>query len=249
MLDLLAAQTGFSRSRLKRIMGNGAVWLERGKQLRRLRRAGAKLFENDVLHLYFNERVQAQAPSPAHLVADEGDFSVWDKPAGMYSQGSKWGDHCSISRWAETHLQPRRPAFIVHRLDRAASGLIIVAHNKKAASRLSALFRQRKIIKHYRVWVHGRFPSAELLIEQPLDGRAARSYARRLKYAAASDRSLLEVRIETGRKHQIRRHLSMIGRPVVGDRMYGRMEDDEDLALRAIYLAFGEPVREYRAPL
>ncbi len=54
-------------------------------------------------------------------------------PYGMLSQGSKWSDHCTIARFAQQHLTPERPVFIVHRLDRAATGLILIAHSKKTS--------------------------------------------------------------------------------------------------------------------
>ena len=66
--------------------------------------------------------------------------SIWYKPYGIYCQGSKWGDHHTIHRMAEQQLQ--RPCFIVHRLDRATTGLVIVAHKKKIAAALAALFAQ-----------------------------------------------------------------------------------------------------------
>jgi tRNA pseudouridine32 synthase/23S rRNA pseudouridine746 synthase len=164
----------------------------------------------------------------------------------MLSQGSKWGDHCTITRWAEQHLLPQRNSFTVHRLDRAANGLIIVAHEKKAAAALSALFQQRDIDKRYQIWVHGQFHKAAtmhhpLTVEQDIDGRQAKSHFIFLQSDPDQNRSLLEVRIETGRKHQIRRHSASIGFPVVGDRLYGDIEVKEDLQLTAYYLAFECP--------
>ncbi|MDJ0805816.1 MAG: pseudouridine synthase, partial [Gammaproteobacteria bacterium] len=156
-VDLLAAETGLSRTRLKQVMQLGAVWLTRGQQTHRLRRASKPLVAGDELHLYYAEKVLNQTPSPAQLIADELGYSVWFKPCGMFSQGSKWGDHCTITRWVEQTIQPQRSAFIVHRLDRAASGLILVAHGKRMANQLADLFRRRAIEKRYRVKVHGEF--------------------------------------------------------------------------------------------
>jgi len=95
--------------------------------------------------------------SPAILVEDCGDYSIWNKPSGMLSQGSKWGDHCTIYRWVEKNLQPERAAFVVHRLDRAATGLILLAHKKSVASQFSRLFEKREIYKRYLVKVKGDF--------------------------------------------------------------------------------------------
>jgi len=242
-VDALSQQSGLSKQKIKQAMQKGAVWLSRGKTTRPLRRANSTLRAGDTLHLYYNAEVLAEEPPVPVLIADEGSYSVWYKPYGLRSQGSKWGDHCSIGRWIERHLEPQRPAFIVHRLDRAATGLIIIAHSKTMAAAFSRLFRERKLSKRYRVVVHGHFPAgvSPLRLDDELDGKQAISHARLLSYDETRERSLVEVDIETGRKHQIRRHLSMAGFPVVGDRLYGTGSDKEDLQLSAIELTFISP--------
>jgi len=145
-----------------------------------------------------------------------------------------------VSRWAEQHLTPQRPSFIIHRLDRAATGFILVGHSKKAAAALSHLFQLREIEKRYRVVVHGEFSPITITIE--IDGKASTSHVTRIEFDAQQQRSLLSVHIETGRKHQIRRHLSKSGYAVVGDRLYGTGTDKEDLQLTACYLAFKCPL-------
>jgi len=110
-LECLSENIDLSNQQLKKIMHNGAVWLESSHGISRIRRAKKKLIHKDCLHVYYNEKVQNENPQPASLISDEGDYSIWDKPCGMYSQGTKWGDHCSIYRWAENNLQPQRPAF------------------------------------------------------------------------------------------------------------------------------------------
>ncbi|MDH5592598.1 MAG: RNA pseudouridine synthase, partial [Gammaproteobacteria bacterium] len=205
----------------------------------------------ETLHIYYDITVLDRVPPEPELIADEGRYSVWNKPYGMLSQGSKWGDHCTITRWAEQHLKPQRVSFVVHRLDRAANGLIIIGHEKGAAAALSRLFQQRRVDKHYRIIVHGKF-SDEATLDNPvrvdtdIDGRSAVSYFSLINYDGERDRSLLEVTIETGRKHQIRRHISEIGFPVVGDRLHGIEGDKEDLQLMAYYLAFECPYSHTR---
>jgi tRNA pseudouridine32 synthase/23S rRNA pseudouridine746 synthase len=238
--DLCLSQASLlSQARIKHAMTCGAVWLTRGKSTQRLRRASRSLRVGDVLHLYYNEKLLGSTPPAPRLVADAGEFSVWDKPGQMLSQGSKWGDHWSIGRYAETNLQPQRNGFVVHRLDRAASGLIMVAHGKRAAAALSALFRNRQITKCYRVAVSGVIGEIGQLVDihTPIDGRDARSKFEVLQTDTEQHRSLLNVWIETGRKHQIRRHLSALGHPVIGDRFYGEATSG-DLQLRAFRLEF-----------
>ncbi|MEH6604756.1 MAG: RluA family pseudouridine synthase [Pseudomonadales bacterium] len=251
-LDLLAEESGLSRQRLKMAMTAGAVWISRGGKTRRLRRATGQLNSGDELHLYYDQEiVTAEVPEPG-LVADEQAYTVWDKPYGLYSQGSKWGDRSTVARWAEQHLLPQRPAFIVHRLDRAAQGLILVAHSKKAVVSLTALFQQRALEKIYRVIVCGKYSEHEQTLTAELDGKHSVSHAKILDYSPDLNRSLLEVRIDTGRKHQIRRHLSGAGFPVVGDRLYGNDGGLEDLQLRATQLSFTCPLsglpRDYHLP-
>jgi len=245
-VDLLASESGRSKQRIKQAMSKGAVWLTHNGHTARLRRASRKPQTGDTLHLYYDEQVLAETPPPAELIADKGGYSIWNKPYGMRSQGSKYGDHCTINRWAEQQLKPERPAFIVHRLDRAASGLIIIAHKKSIAAAFSSMFQRRELEKRYRVVVHGEFPETPepLLIEREIDGRSARSRVSRIEYQSAQDRTLLEVLIETGRKHQIRRHLAELGYPVVGDRLYGTNKDIENLCLTAWQLSFICPITQ-----
>lgn len=253
-VTLLAEASGLSKSQVKQAMQKGAVWLSSKRGTRRLRRMDRVMKEGDKLHLYYNEKILLKQVDPPQLFADEGSYSVWCKPYGMLSQGSKWGDHFAINRWVEQRLVPQRPAFVVHRLDRAATGLILIAHKKKIAAALSKLFQERALIKKYQVIVQGRFPEKDspLTIDTDLDNRSALTHVHYIKYDPIKDRTLLEVRIETGRKHQIRRHLGSIGFPVVGDRVYGKGPYTEDLQLTACYLSFVCPVsgevREYRLP-
>ncbi len=252
-VDLLQRETGLAKQRIKLAMTQGAVWLTRGRNTKRLRRAKRALRAGDQVHLYYDAKILAESPVEPTLIADVGGYSVWHKPYGLRSQGSKWGDHCTVTRWAERHLQPQRPAFIVHRLDRAASGLILIAHSKSMAAALSALFRERRVEKRYRALVAGDFSGQPdpLRVEQPIDGKDAVSEFSLV--SAEGERSLVDVRIETGRKHQVRRHLAELGHAVIGDRLYGRGEEDGvDLQLTAYLLAFQCPVNdksvEYRLP-
>ncbi len=255
-VDLLKAVTELSKQRIKFAMTQGAVWITRGSNTQRLRRAKRTLQAGDEIHLYYDEKILAEIPPEPTLVADLGAYSVWNKPCGLRSQGSKWGDHCTLVRWAERHLQPERSAFTVHRLDRAANGLMLVAHSKSTAAALSELFRKREVEKRYRALVSGDVSEQPnpLRVERPIDEKEAISEISLLHVSDDGTRSLVDVRIETGRKHQIRRHLTELGHPIVGDRLYGTgKEDGVDLRLIAYLLAFHCPVKnervEYRLPI
>lgn len=241
-VDTLEQSTELTRQAIKQAMTKGAVWVTRNNSTQRIRRADKPLKPDDELHLYFDQNVLEAQPQAATLVADEGTYSIWAKPYGMLCQGSKWGDHCTINRWVEKNLEPQRPAFIVHRLDRAATGLIIIAHQKKIAAYFSSLFQSRDIEKKYQALIEGSFPN-ELELNSDIENKPALSHAKSISYNPVTNQSLIEVAIETGRKHQIRRHLAEAGFPIVGDRLYGQgNENSSDLCLTSFYLSFISPI-------
>ncbi|QDO84988.1 RNA pseudouridine synthase [Shewanella psychropiezotolerans] len=246
--SLLAAETKLSKQQIKQAMNKGAVWLTRGKQTQRLRRAKRTLKLGDELHLYYNPQVLAHSVDAAELIFDGGQYSIWYKPYGMLCQGSKWGDHTTINRYAEIHLAPDRPAFIIHRLDRAATGLVLIGHSKKTTAALAKLFELRQLDKYYQVIVEGQFNSGNLesvTIATDVDNKAARSHARLLAFDEEKKRSLVQVKIESGRKHQIRIHMASIGYPVVGDRLHGVAKEGElNLQLTSCYLKFTCPITD-----
>ncbi|GIU35982.1 RNA pseudouridine synthase [Shewanella colwelliana] len=240
---LLAAHSQLSKQVIKQAMTKGAVWLTRGKYTQRLRRAKKRLKVGDELHLYYNQAVLAQTVDDALLLLDKGDYSIWYKPYAMLCQGSKWSDHTTINRFVETHLSPQRPAFIIHRLDRAATGLVLIGHSKSATAALAALFEQRQLDKQYRVIVEGEFPSRTQHIDSDVDGKVACSHATLIEYDKKQDRSLVQVKIDTGRKHQIRIHMASLGHPVVGDRQHGHADEHApNLQLTACFLTFICPI-------
>lgn len=237
-LEHLAELTGLSKQQLKTYALKGAVWLTQSSPSKpskpeRLRRLKKALLPGMVLDFYyFPELLNTEQP-PAQLIEDKQAYSVWLKPRGMLSQGSKWGDHTALYRWVEMHYRPNnetRQAWIVHRLDRATQGLMLLAHTKKMAHTLSHYFESRQIDKAYQANVWGKFPAGKQTISLPIDDKAAVSHISLKAYNAELNISRVEIDIETGRKHQIRRHLSESGFPIIGDRLYG--DESLDLALQ-----------------
>ncbi|MGE0081269.1 MAG: RluA family pseudouridine synthase [Thiohalomonadaceae bacterium] len=244
-VDYLAAHSGLSKSAVKDAMNKGAVWLTRRGERKRLRRATAALVPGDRLQLFYDRDLLSFNPPPARLIHDACRYSVWFKPAGMLAQGTDAGDHAALTRHAEKALA--RPVFPVHRLDREALGLMVLAHDREAAARLSALFAGNDVAKHYRVQVRGQL-QGEGRIEQPLDGKSARTDYRVLAYDAAGDVTTVEVRLHSGRLHQIRRHMAAPGHGVMGDPRYGTgNKNREGLRLAAVRRSFTDPfTRELR---
>lgn len=235
--EALADHTGLSKGRIKDAMNKGACWWTlKGKQLR-LRRASKDLQAGTRLALYYDDTVLARTPSPAERIWDGKGYSVWYKPHGLLAQGSQWGDHCSLLRWVEK--QTGRPCYLVHRLDADAAGLMVIAHDPQAAGALSRLFQGRDIRKVYQARISGELQARERRIDDPVDGKEAVSVVTTL--ASSPDSTLVSVTIETGRKHQIRRHLAGIGHPIVGDRLYGTPAD-RPLQLVAVELGFRCPL-------
>lgn len=185
------------------------------------------------------------------------------KPGGVPVQADATGDPDLLTQakaWlaAEFHKPGAVWLGLVHRLDRPARGVVVLARTSKAAARLSAQFAGRSTDKVYRVVVHGRPPQDQGTLEHALESddrgsrvvAAGRGKPARLDYqlleqkvVAGQPLSLLEVRLHTGRKHQIRLQLSTIGCPVLGDLRYGAPAPlpDRNIALLAWRLGLEHP--------
>lgn len=248
VVKTLKAELDLSSIQIKQAINKGCLWLQKGTKTKRLRRLKTPLQAEQQLHFYYDQKILEQRSLKAVLIADNKAYSIWYKPAGMLCQGSRWGDHTTIYRYVEQNLQPERKAIIVHRLDKMTSGLLILVHQKNIAGAFSRIFEQRQIKKCYRAIIHGDFNAVDgkLSIDTAIDGKPALSHIQLIERNQQLNQSLVDVQIETGRKHQIRIHLASAGFPVVGDRLYG-MESDEsenypDLQLTAYQLEFICPI-------
>ena len=243
--EFLAAFTPLSKNRIKDAMSKGAVWLKKTKRRqRRIRRASTALKPGDVVSIYYDGALLAAIPQPPQLISDQNRFSVWLKPAGLLSQGTKFGDHCSMLRQVEQVYRPRRKVYLVHRLDWEVSGLMLLAHDKSSAAKLSYLFKKQHIIKRYAAQVRGNpaktVPGGAIAFD--LDGKPAMTEFSVARYEPATDISTVHIVMGSGRKHQIRRHFEMIGHPVMGDPRYGKgNKNSAGLQLVATGLEFNNP--------
>lgn len=243
---LAAAVPELSKARLKDAMIKGAVQLL-GKPNKRLRRAQFQLQPGAQLALHYDEAILQRVCPAAQLLFDERDYSVWYKPAGMLSQGNEWGDHLSLLRVAEQHFSPARQVFLLHRLDREASGLVVIAHTKRAAAALSQLIAKRDMTKYYQIRVVGQLSADNIaagVIKHTLDGKPCETRFSLIKYCPDTNTSLLQIDLVTGRKHQIRRHFAGINHAVLGDPQYGKHNKYADgLALQATMIRFHCPLK------
>jgi 23S rRNA-/tRNA-specific pseudouridylate synthase len=161
---------------------------------------------------------------------------VIDKPSGLPSQAGRDGRPGVYERLLETEPY----VGLHHRLDTPASGLLLLSLHRKANAALAEGFREHQIARNYRVWVLGD-PGEEGAWEAPLDGRRALTRWARLRGGRTSE---LRVSLETGRTHQIRRHATEAGHPVLGDRRHGGAAGSlwARLALHAEELALKHPI-------
>jgi len=201
-------------------------------------------------------------PQPFRPVYRDEHLIVVDKAAGVVvhpARGHREGTLAQLLGQAGFNLAggEAERAGIVHRLDRDTSGLMVVARSEEAHRRLQAELAARRIEREYLALVEGRPPSRSGTIEAPIgrdprvrtrmavggaSARAARTHFT-LERALAST-SLLRLKLDTGRTHQIRVHLRAIGHPVAGDPEYGTagLLGLERQFLHATRLSFAHPV-------
>lgn len=248
--------TDISRGLARRLIEAGAVRIDGV----RCRAASRPVRPGDAMELAIDQGALAAARDvPAlNIVAQAPGWVVLDKPPGQHVQGTAAGDAGTalreVDRWARQQ-SPRAGhwgAWVVHRLDADASGALLIATTQGAASALSEQLRERAVERHYLAVIGGIPATPGGTIELPLlkdaSGRmrvdpagqqAATSYEVMATYPHLG-RSLLRLRLQSGRTHQIRVHVAEALSPIVGDRLYGGAASDR-LCLHAWRLRFADP--------
>ncbi len=199
---------------------------------------GAPVEPEARLEFHRDRPVRRRVRTRLSVLHEDGAVLIVDKPAGLLTVPTEAREKDTLWSRALHYLQHRyggRPyAGIVHRLDKDTSGALVFARSRSALHALQARFREHAIDREYVALVEGTPPEtgtldADLVREPGLrrsiarpgqEGRHAVTRYRTLELFAAA--SLVSVRPETGRTHQIRVHLSAAGHPVLGDRVYGR---------------------------
>ncbi|MEN7972456.1 MAG: RluA family pseudouridine synthase [Verrucomicrobiota bacterium] len=269
---LALAVSGVSRSHWKQLIQNGRVTVNGAvcKPNHKLR-AGAEVC------WAIPEEVSAEAQPeniPLDILFEDASVLVLNKPWGRVvhpAAGNESGTLVNALLFHDPVFQDLERAGIVHRLDKDTSGVMVVAKSEKAMVELQRQFKVRETKKEYFALVWGHPPSSgriETLIgRHPVhrkkmavlkeEGREAVSNFQTVEQF--SEAALVQVRIETGRTHQIRVHLAHLGHPVVGDAVYGRARKNklplkpERQMLHAARLEFAHPVSgkrlSFEAPL
>lgn len=263
-------KTDLSRTKIERLIKTGKVWLNNEAVSCR-----TKVQVNDRVYMEWPEEqsfvLQPQQGSLSILYEDK-DVLVIDKPSGLVvhpGHGHHQGTLVHILLGHTQELSDVNGVFrpgIVHRLDKDASGLLLIAKNNTAHRKLQVQFEEHSIVRTYLALVQGRIEFEEGHVELPI----GRHPVQRQKMAVRFDKSksaktfyrvakrfkhhtLLEVRLQTGRTHQIRVHMAHLGHPVLGDAQYGSRGPWKRLALHARKLKFRHPTTdewmEFESPI
>ncbi len=246
--------------KLRRILVNG----------RTAERHDEPLKAGDVVTIGPPQRMPtSRSPRGLQIVFEDEAILVVEKPAGLLTIATDSEREQTAYIRATEHVRsnPRSPGgrvFIVHRLDRDTSGLLVFAKTEAAKQALQDQWDN--VEKRYFAVVQGRLDQPSGTIESELvetkrfevfSGRKTRLSKHAVTHYTVLESgdgiSLLEVRTATGRKHQIRVHLADIGHPIVGDERYGRKSTAKRLGLHASYLRFSHPITgqavEFESPL
>ena len=205
-------------------------------------------------------RTPIKLPSGLDILFEDDDILVIRKPPGLLTVATITERDQTVYAYLRTYLKERNSRhklFIVHRLDKFASGVLVFAKSERVQSILQGIFSRHEIQRKYWAIVEGTVEKNDGTIQSHLAedrslrmhstdnqklGKAAITHFRVLR--RVQNLSALEVTLETGRKNQIRVHLSEIGHPIVGDRAYGSTKDPlKRLGLHAFLLGFVHPTQ------
>lgn len=216
LLDFLADKLNLSRRKAKELLDSRNVFVNR----KRVWMARHILKPGDKIECLREERPVIK-DLPVDILYEDDDYLVVNKRSGLLSNGPD-----SV----ESMLRMTYPGIAAaHRLDRDTSGCLLFARNPDALRKIVQLFSGHLVKKLYHVVVMGCFEPRECTVSSPIDGEPAVTHFR--VFDSNNEASHLQAKIETGKTHQIRRHLVAARFPVLGDKYYGTRIPAGDKAL------------------
>ena len=261
-----------SRSNAQKLIKNNKIFVN-GKNVKE----SYKVKENDEIRIIIEEPKKSSLKPeniPLDIIYEDNDIIVINKPKGMVVHPGNGNHEGTLVNAVLAYAKDLsgiggelRPG-IVHRIDKDTSGLIIVAKNDKAHKNLSEEIKNHEVTKIYTCLVRGNISEDDATIDMPIgrdkndrkkmavteDGKKAITHFRVLK--RYGNYTLLRVKIDTGRTHQIRVHMAKIGHPIIGDEVYSNGKNEFNVhgqMLHSTYLKFKHPVTgkelELEAPL
>ncbi|MDP6629962.1 MAG: RluA family pseudouridine synthase [Kiritimatiellia bacterium] len=207
LLDFIAQRLGISRNAAKGLLNARHVFVNR----KRIWMARHPLRARDVVEIVPHD--SRPTKSSISTLYEDDDYIVVNKPAATLSNGPR-----SLEERLQRQEQSNWPC-CVHRLDKDTTGCLLLARHEDALEQAMQLFKRHDVNKVYRALVAGTVKPEEQTIRTPIGDESAVSHVRVLD--STREASHVSVRIETGRTHQIRKHLAGLGHPVIGDRQYG----------------------------
>ncbi len=208
LVEFLAARLGITKRQAKDLLNTRSVLVNR----RRIWMAKYRLNYRDTVSIQ-EFPIPGRDASDAKILYEDNDLLIVDKRPGRLSNGCNSLESLLRATTGNVNIQA------VHRLDRDTSGCLIFAKNAQTAEAMIALFRQKAVRKTYHVIAIGRVEPREMTLRFPVDGEPACTNIRTLDSNRRATHLIATP--ETGRTHQIRKHLRQIGHPVAGDRQYG----------------------------
>jgi 23S rRNA pseudouridine1911/1915/1917 synthase len=239
---------GLSRRRARAVIDLGGVFVDRA----RVKVAGRVLRAGQIVEVNVGGALAAAASDEPvlapRIVHHDDHVIVVDKPAGLVTAPTPESDRGDL---LDQLARQFGEVYLVHRLDRPTSGLLVFARTREANKRLGDAFKRHDVDREYRAIAIGEVTAQ--IIDRPIDKRRAVTHVEPLATLGGGVATLVRVRLETGRTHQIRIHLAGIGHPVAGDRTHGGEREraflprPPRLALHAMVLGFTHPATGERA--
>lgn len=209
------------------------------------------LNEGDLLEILEEKKRSTTYRIPLRIYYEDDHLAILWKPAGLLTTGNQLrtftnalSSNVSVTK-SDDALKNLHP---VHRLDKDASGLLIVSKTRSAQTILYTLISKYKIEKTYKVITHGCLPNGGR-VAFPLDGKNATTIFTKIKSIPSDkygDFSVADIKIIEGRTHQIRRHMQMIGHPIVGDNLYPKANPGRGLYLCCYNMTLSHPITNER---